>query len=192
MTKKVWLTFDDGPNGLKTPTVLDVLKNNGITATFFMIGNVAVPNLGTAKKVAAAGHFVGNHSNTHTVVKGLSKVAIKKEIVDADATLSGLATYMKWFCPPEGKYDANVSAVVNELNFKIVLWNVDTADWDSQDPAIRIPKGIAGIKAKGDQCVVINHDIYESTANHLQEFIDQIKQIGGVTFGSPGDMPLMQ
>jgi peptidoglycan/xylan/chitin deacetylase (PgdA/CDA1 family) len=156
-----------------------------------MIGNVAAPNLSTAKKVAAAGHFIGNHTNTHRIVEGLSKAEIKKEIVDADTTLKGLSTYRKWFRPPEGKYDANVSAVVDELGFKIALWNVDTKDWESKDPAIWIPMGIDGIKTKGDKCVVINHDIYESTADHVQEFIDQIKQIGDVTFGSPSDMPLM-
>ena len=64
-----------------------------------MIGNVAAANFSTAKKVALAGHFIGNHSNTHQVVKGLSKPEIRKEIVDADATLKGLSTYKKMVSP---------------------------------------------------------------------------------------------
>ena len=147
--KKVWLTFDDGPNGLKTPTVLDVLKHNGITATFFMIGNVAAPNFSTAKKVALAGHFIGNHSNTHQVVKGLSKPKIRKEIVDADATLKGLSTYKKWFRPPTGEYDANVSAVVDELGFEIVKWNVETDDYDSRDHTNGSPRVSMESRQKG-------------------------------------------
>jgi hypothetical protein len=80
-----------------------------------------------------------------------------------------------------------VSAVVDELGFEIVKWNVETDDYDRRDHTKWIPKGIDGIKAKGDKCVVINHDIYESTAGHVQEFIDRIKGIGDVTFGDPAE-----
>jgi peptidoglycan/xylan/chitin deacetylase (PgdA/CDA1 family) len=191
MARTVWLTFDDGPNPIKTPVVLKALKDNNIQATFFMIGNVAGPNLETAKKVAAAGHLIGNHTYTHAVLEGKTKAQIKKEIQDAEEKLKGLSTYKKWFRPPEGKLDTNVREVATELGYQIVLWNVDTKDWQSKDHKIWIPKGISGIKDVGGKSVVLNHDIWESTANHVQEFIDEIKKLGDASFGAPKDMPLI-
>lgn len=71
-----------------------------------------------------------------------------------------------------------MSAVVDELGFEIVKWNVETDDYDRRDHTKWIPKGIDGIKAKGDKCVVINHDIHESSAG--RHMVQQLAYRSGI------------
>ncbi|MBY3101238.1 polysaccharide deacetylase family protein [Rhizobium laguerreae] len=191
MARTVWLTFDDGPNPDKTPVVLKCLKANNIKATFFMVGNLAEQHKSTAEAVAAAGHFIGNHTYTHTVVKGLPEARIKEEISKADAPLSKLSTYQKWFRPPTGALDATARRVAASLGFDIYKWNVDTKDYESKDAAVWIPLGISEIKAQANTAVVLNHDIYEATANNLQKFIDEIRKLPNTTFGAPSNLPVI-
>ncbi|WP_165823577.1 polysaccharide deacetylase family protein [Metarhizobium album] len=191
MARTVWLTFDDGPNPLKTPVVLKCLKDNNIKATFFMVGNLAELHKSTAEAVAKAGHLIGNHTYTHRVLEGLPEAQIKEEISKADVPLSKLSTYKKWFRPPTGALDATVRKVAADLGFGIYKWNVDTKDYDSKDPDKWIPLGISEIKAQSSAAVVLNHDIYEATANHLQQFIDEIRKLPNTTFGAPSSLPVI-
>jgi peptidoglycan-N-acetylglucosamine deacetylase len=180
--KEIWLTFDDGPNPVHTKKVLSVLAAHGIKAVFFMIGRHCKLYPDTIKLVADGGHRIGNHSYNHKKLTILSKAQIKDEIVKTEALIAPFMHGRKLFRPPYGAHNALVDDVAVELGYRLVIWNVDTVDW-SKDfrPDKWVQHGINQIKAR-QSSVVLNHDIYRSTAGNLDLFIQKIKAISGAKF----------
>ena len=104
---KIALTFDDGPHPYQTKKILDILDKYGIKATFFAVG-VNVDNYGESlKEVAARGHEIGNHTNTHKKVSCLDYNSLKDEILECESKINQLCDYnTKLFRPPEGMIDS--------------------------------------------------------------------------------------
>ena len=119
--KKLSLTFDDGPNGKCTLALLDVLGKHQIPATFFVIGERYFIDADLAEKIELAGHEVGNHTEHHRVLTGLSWLDIHKEI----------CMWGNYFRPPEGKYDDGVIQYLNSAlwDIQLVMWDIDGFDW---------------------------------------------------------------
>jgi peptidoglycan-N-acetylglucosamine deacetylase len=180
--REIWLTFDDGPNPVHTKKVLSVLAAHGIKAVFFMIGRHCKLYPDTIKRVADAGHRIGNHTFNHKKLTILSRAQIKEEIVSTEALIAPFMHGRKLFRPPYGAHNALVDDVAAELGYRLVIWNVDTVDW-SKDfrPDKWVDHGIRQIKARQNS-VVLNHDIYRSTAGNLDLFIQKIKAISGAKF----------
>ncbi|HEY6737789.1 MAG TPA: polysaccharide deacetylase family protein [Actinopolymorphaceae bacterium] len=119
--KVVYLTFDDGPHPVYTPQILRLLAKFDASATFFMVGQArrAYPRL--VEQVAAAGHRIGNHSDTHTAMTSLTDAGVQHEL-----RLGGAS---KCFRPPYGATNARVEKVVEAAGMRTVLWTVDPVDW---------------------------------------------------------------
>ena len=135
---EVALTFDDGPEPERTPAVLRLLEQVSARATFFVVGEKARrhPELVTA--IRAAGHQVGNHSMTHCDPTRLSWSRLAGEI---DA-VSGLADHCgqrligtAFYRPPRGALSAKLVVYCLVRGHRIVLWSVDTRDFQADDPA---------------------------------------------------------
>ena len=77
---KIALTFDDGPHPVYTPQILDTLKEYGVHATFFLIGENAERNPELVRRILREGHEIGNHSDTHPNMPTLSREDMAKEI----------------------------------------------------------------------------------------------------------------
>jgi peptidoglycan/xylan/chitin deacetylase (PgdA/CDA1 family) len=122
------LTFDDGP-GTYTQAVLDALAGKHVTATFFMLGSSAAANKSLVAKVKAAGHEVENHSWSHPILTQLTPEQIRGELSRTDDAIGG----GRFLRPPYGTYDAVVAAEAKALGLRIVLWTVDTRDWEHPD-----------------------------------------------------------
>lgn len=84
---KIALTFDDGPNARHTDELLAVLARHGVKATFFMIGKFAAQLPEVARRVAIAGHAIGNHTMNHARLTELAEEDIAREISDCDGEL---------------------------------------------------------------------------------------------------------
>ena len=78
--KQIALTFDDGPNNPYTNEILDILKNEKVKVTFFMVGKCILRDRETAKKILNDGHVVGNHSLSHSFSNYLKSISFKNEI----------------------------------------------------------------------------------------------------------------
>ena len=78
--KKIAITFDDGPNNPYTEEILDILKQERVKATFFMVGKCILRDPDTAKKILNDGHVIGNHSLTHSFSNYLKSLSFKEEI----------------------------------------------------------------------------------------------------------------
>jgi len=126
---EIALTFDDGPHPVFTPQVLDILARYQVPATFFCVGiNVAAyPDL--VRRVADAGHLVGNHTWSHPYLPDLTRDEVLRQ-VDATAAALGTAGLSTTLVrPPYGARTPEALTWFAELGLTTVLWDIDTNDW---------------------------------------------------------------
>lgn len=148
--KAVALTFDDGPSKY-TPAVLKILKDKGVSATFFMIGRVAAGDGGGVAAVRAAGHEIESHSWSHADLTKLSADAVRAEIVRGAAAVGG-AHFLR---PPYGAYNATVAEQAGLAGLRLAMWTVDTLDWKTRNAAAVLAKVKAGTRPGA---VILMHD----------------------------------
>ena len=137
--RTVALTFDDGP-GAWTPKVLDVLARERVPATFFVIGRQVAANAAVLRREATGGNVIGNHTWSHPEVPaavGWNAGRLSTEIARTDQAVrrvTGSATCL--FRPPGG-VARGAGPVAARWRMSMVLWSVDTRDWqlDRADPA---------------------------------------------------------
>lgn len=129
--KVVALTFDGGASGYAVESILATLKADGVPATFFVTGDFAraYPHLVTA--IAAAGHPVGNHSDSHPYFTQTTNEEIRAELAAAESAISALtgATTAPLFRFPFGDREDLDIRVVNAAGYIPVRWTVDTLGW---------------------------------------------------------------
>jgi peptidoglycan/xylan/chitin deacetylase (PgdA/CDA1 family) len=178
----VHLTFDDGPHPTQTDRILKTLDKYHIKATFFLVGQNVANNPNVVKRVAAAGHRIGNHTYTHANLVRLTATEVRSQIERTGKLLAAYLGDDKLFRPPYGSHNAVVDRVMRDLGYRMVLWNVDTLDWDKRyQPDKWMQHGIDQIRAR-DNSTVLNHDIHKTTADHLGDFIARIKALGTTNF----------
>ena len=123
------ITFDDGPDGIYTPQILDILRQFDVHATFFLIGNRIEANKTIVHRMVKEGHEVGNHSYSHPKIDQLSLAEAADEIVRTTAVIESCSGKpSRLFRPPEGKLclGSIVGAWLNGQ--RIVMWNIDLKD----------------------------------------------------------------
>lgn len=146
---EVWITFDDGPNPLTTPSLLACLSRHGVRAGFFLIGEKARSHPELVRAIAADGHLIGNHSQTHPAGRfwSLLPAAMWTEIAGCQQTLTEiLGTAPKLFRPPVGHHNPFVEAPLQSLGLSMVLWNCRGFDAVSRDPVAVRRRLQAGLK----------------------------------------------
>jgi peptidoglycan/xylan/chitin deacetylase (PgdA/CDA1 family) len=138
----VTFTFDDGPFPETAPTVLRILDQHHIRAAFFLIGEYldgkdrrAAETRSWAKRIADAGHFVGNHTRDHRLLTSLPHAAALAEIDDS-ATSIERATGKRpiLFRPPYGEVDPWLENALHERKQELMLWSIDVEDMKRTDP----------------------------------------------------------
>lgn len=176
--KVVALTFDDGPSQY-SDKVLDVLKEKKAKATFFDLGEQALAWPAVEKRMAAEGHQVASHSNTHPNMPDLSESAMRADIEDSFAnikTASGVSTTV--FRSPYGAFGVKQWAAAGDLIGMNVLWDIDTEDW-------KLPGADAIHDAVLDNAhngaIVLMHDgggDRSQTVEALPKIIDDLRKAG--------------
>jgi peptidoglycan/xylan/chitin deacetylase (PgdA/CDA1 family) len=136
------LTYDDGPHASYTPMILDMLKKNGVKATFFWLSQLAPSYPNIVKRAQSEGHELENHSHSHADLsqKGANR---QKEIVTSTAVLQKVyGSTVRFFRCPYGSCIINGSTsgsqearrLIAQQKMIHVLWNVDSNDWKSDTP----------------------------------------------------------
>jgi len=136
-SKKVAISFDDGPDAVWTPKILDVLKQYNVKGTFFMIGEMAEDNVGVMKRVYNEGHEIGNHTFTHPDISEISDEQIKLQLSLTERLFaSKLGVNPLYFRPPysiDQEPDTNDQAApidrIEQLGYLIIGNKIDTDDW---------------------------------------------------------------
>ncbi len=144
------LTFDDGPNPAWTPRLLDILADHGVRATFFMVGRYAQAEPALVRRIAEAGHLIGNHSWSHPNLAITAASHVREELSRTRKALEQITgAPVRFFRPPFGGRRPVVLRIARELEMTPVLWNAITSDW-SEPSADRIAKRLMG-KIDGNQ-----------------------------------------
>lgn len=171
--KTIALTFDDGPDPTYTVRILETLEKYDAKATFFMLGNRVHSYPSIAKKVADAGHEIGNHSWNHPSLTGITDVALQSEVKGTSDIIEAITGQPATvFRPPYGAVDDRVR---ESTKLPVVLWNVDTLDWEHHDPELLL-EHIAEDARAGS--IILMHDIHKSTADGLDAVLENLQSQG--------------
>jgi peptidoglycan-N-acetylglucosamine deacetylase len=165
------MTFDDGPHPVNTPRLLNMLKQRNIKATFFMIGRSVDANPSVARRVAAEGHEIGNHSYTHTKLSSLSMAGIMSEIERTDSAIERAVGYKsRVMRPPYGALTQDQRAAVkNQTGHPTILWSVDPLDWKKPGASVVTSRILAGASNGG---IILAHDLHSSTVDAMPATLD--------------------
>ena len=130
----VSLMFNVYENSSVVKKIIDLLNENGVTATFFVGGCWADDNQSLLKEIIESGFELGNHGYFHKDHKKLNKVQNLKEIEDCHKIVYALTGYkMTLFAPPSGSYSKTTLEVASSLNYHTIMWSKDTIDWRDKD-----------------------------------------------------------
>jgi peptidoglycan/xylan/chitin deacetylase (PgdA/CDA1 family) len=207
-TKRVALTFDDGPEPGQTEYILEILKKYNISAAFFMIGQKAQQHPELVEKVRAANHqIIGNHSWDHPNFHDIS-AAEQAEQVLRNETLLANDLQPRLFRYPYGNSSCETNELVHSRGYKIVGWHIDSCDWafektGSVDIKEAISCGVlpqyhndyvghvvSAARARNGG-IILMHEIHPNTIKQLEAIITQLLA-DGFTFGTILDEDFQQ
>jgi peptidoglycan-N-acetylglucosamine deacetylase len=181
------LTFDNGPEPSVTPMVLDVLARHGVPSTFFVIGRkLADPAArACAERARAEGHWIGNHTWTHTIPLGErpGAEAARLEIEQTQAEIGPLSNDPPLFRPNGGGGNLDrrllspeVAAMLQTGGYSCVLWNSIPRDW--MDPDGWVETALVHL-ARQPWTLMVLHDTPTGAMRHLDRFLTEVRYLGG-------------
>ncbi len=184
--KLIALTFDDGPSAKATGRILDLLEENGGTATFFVVGYNIEDNVSLIERAHKMGCEIANHSNDHKNLTKCSADEIKRQVNIPNEKLksiTGVSTNL--FRAPGG----NFKDVEETIGMPIIQWSIDTNDWRYKDASHKnrsesqrnadlkkISDNVINNAESGD--IVLMHDIYNFTADLCELIIPALVEKG--------------
>ena len=128
----IYLTFDAGYEAGYTEDILKILKENDVTATFFITAHYVNTASDLVKQMIQNGNIVGNHTVNHACLPGLSDAEIKEEIMKLHNAVYEVTGYeMTYFRPPRGEFSERTANIVETLGYTSVLWSNAYDDWDN-------------------------------------------------------------
>ena len=155
-SRKVALTYDDGPNDPHTLRLLEVLSRHNVHATFFLIGRYVKQRPDIAKNIAEAGHVIGNHTFNHPNLIFASAQQTRLEIENCRQALSdAVGKHSPLFRPPFGGRRPGTLTIVRSMGLEPVMWRVAGHDWKGK-PADFVQRQVQKRLRGGD--VILLHD----------------------------------
>jgi peptidoglycan/xylan/chitin deacetylase (PgdA/CDA1 family) len=130
--KVVYFTFDDGPSQTYTPLVLNILRKEGVPATFFVVGSRANEAPFLIRRIRKEGHELGNHGYSHNYFRDISVGQLEYEVRTTDRTIQRICGVIPYyFRPPGGIMSPDGYKALHRLGHHAVLWTVDSRDHKS-------------------------------------------------------------
>lgn len=172
--KYVALTFDDGPSGRYTRTLLDGLSRRDVPATFFLCGYRLKEYPKLAQRIQAEGHEIGLHGYSHSSMKTMDNETLEREISDTFALLP-VGCRPTFLRPPGGESSAQVANAAAQGDLAILGWSVDPKDWATHDAPTITTAVISRIR---DGDVILMHDMSDSSVDAAFSIVDALKKQG--------------
>jgi peptidoglycan/xylan/chitin deacetylase (PgdA/CDA1 family) len=134
--REVALTFDDGPDPISTPAILEILKKERVHATFFVTGKQSLRYPQILKRIQTEGHEIGNHSYDHANFKKLPLSQTQGEVEQTDRILKEMLGHKPTlFRAPYGNLSEDqLQQIVLREGYKVIGWDVDSIDWKAKNP----------------------------------------------------------
>jgi peptidoglycan/xylan/chitin deacetylase (PgdA/CDA1 family) len=175
--KSVSLTFDDGPDPVKTPLILEGLKKYKVKATFFCLGKNLQGNEQLLKLMHDEGHLIGNHSFRHSKWFDLLPAAkMRAEMLKTDRLVRQITGKSPlFFRPPFGVVNPMVHNAVKNMHWQVVCWNIRSMD-TLNGPPLKIKQKI--IRQLKPGSVILLHDHTAFTEHHLTDLLSAIRDEG--------------
>ncbi len=175
--KQVAISFDAAWGNDDTQTLIDILKEYDVPATFFVVGAWVDKYPESVKALSDAGHQIQNHSNTHPHMPQLSKTQMIDEIESCNKKIEAITgkcpTLLR---PPYGDYDNALIEVMNELKMSTIQWDVDSLDWKENATPDSIFKRVTSKVKNGS--IVLFHNDADHTPAALPNILKCLKDEG--------------
>lgn len=178
--KVIYLTFDAGYENGNVAKIMDIMKEEGVVGSFFILGNLIDRAPELVLRMAEEGHLVCNHTLTHKKLLGASEEAFRTEVGGLAEKYKALTgkDIAKFFRPPEGAFDKNLLELAQKSGYKTVFWSFAYADWDngaqpSEDAAL---KKILDNIHNGE--IMLLHPTSATNAKIMKRLIAELKSQG--------------
>lgn len=170
---QVALTFDDGPHQTCTPALLDGLKQRGVKATFFLMGENIAGKEELVQRMQADGHLIGNHSYRHIQMTKEGAEQACAEIEQTEQLIQSITGKRpEYLRPPYRAWNEQLEC---RVNLTTVLWNVDSLDWKFQNTK-RIVRRVEKDVKDGD--IILMHDIFPTSVEAALQIVDDLQAQG--------------
>ena len=170
---RVALTFDDGPHSIYTKNLLDGLRERGVKATFFVVGENIPGKEDLIRQMEADGHLIGNHTYDHVDISKLSDEENCRELQKTSDLIKEITGHgTAYVRPPFGNWKESMDCKVSMI---VVKWTIDTLDWKSKNVTEIIGKVMQQIS---DHDIILMHDYYETSVEAALQIIDRLQEEG--------------
>lgn len=176
--KIIALTFDDGPDNVHTPEVLDVLKKHHVRATFFLLGARVEKYPDVVERIDQEHHVIGNHTYWHPKLTDTGSDNMRFEILKNEQAINDIIQKKtRLFRAPYGALNESLIHTLIDIDYRAVGWSIDSEDW----------KGLSKEKVKQQVidglhpgAIILMHSVghVEGTVAALDELIPYLKESG--------------
>ena len=173
----VALTFDDGPHPELTPQLLDILRQNGVRATFYVIGRNVAAYPEIARRIVSEGHEIANHTYNHPALTSVGAAGLQRELASTtqiiEQTTGRRPTNMR---PPYGAINDRVrAAILRDHGLDVIMWSCDPLDWKRPGAQVVRQRLVDGATPGG---ILLAHDIHPGTIEAVPGAIQDLKAKG--------------
>ena len=172
-TRRIALTFDDGPHPYYTDLLLDGLAERGVKVTFFLLGENIEGREDVIRRMSEEGHLIGNHTFYHVDINSLSMEEACAEIRDTSEAIRAITgQQVEYVRPPYGNWNKELECQVMMIP---VFWTLDTLDWKVKNTD-RIVREVLEDVEEND--VILMHDSYRTTVEAALRIVDELQKKG--------------
>ena len=179
--KVLYLTFDAGYENGSTEKILDILREQQVSAAFFLVGNYIEKNADLVRRMEAEGHIVGNHTMHHKDMSKLTdETAFAKELQDLEALYQETVgkPMPKYYRPPQGIYSQDNLRLAQKLGYRTVFWSLAYVDWNNDSQPTREQAFKKLLPRTHPGAVILLHSTSKTNAEILGELIEKWKAEG--------------
>jgi polysaccharide deacetylase family sporulation protein PdaB len=178
--KQIALTFDDGPEETYTPQILEILRDKGVKATFFVVGKMAEEYPEQLKQIYKEGHVIGNHTWDHPYITELTDEQLIENVHKTSEEIEKVTGFKpNLFRPPFGEMEERQAALLHQHGYRTIMWTADTKDWSG----VSAERIVSTVKQEASPGVIVLQHNYHvegefGTVEALPEIIDELQAEG--------------
>lgn len=177
--KYVYLTFDEGYEAGYTSQILEILKQNNVTATFFITAHYLNTQSDLVKQMIDNGNIVGNHTVNHKSMPDLTDEKIETEVMDLHKAMYEKFQYeMKYLRPPMGEFSERTLEKITSLGYKTVMWSFAYEDWNENKQPDETKSQEKILKNVHNGEIMLLHGNSKTNTDILDTIIKEIKNMG--------------
>lgn len=181
---QVYLSFDDGPHPIHTPAILDILNQEQVPATFFVLGCKAIQHPEWVRQIHQQGHQIGIHGFWHERLFHQSVDYLSHQLVRSKSAVEAIiGEQVQFFRPPFGMFSPRLLNICTKLRLKMVLWSLTPYDFDIELSDHLIINLVHQKVTPGD--IILLHDghLHSYRTVRILHSMIQIVQSKGLKFG---------